>query len=213
MKTIDAVLSLAIGELAAILMMAIGRNISLPEAVRVLMPWLILVFPIFTLITMAAGSVLGRYFYTVYQLSKFSLVGGLNFLIDLGILNLLIFATAISGGFYAAVFKALAFLAAMTSSFIWNKFWTFRALDTGRTGKQFMEFFTVSGVGLLVNVGAFEILNDAIGAQAPLVLSLTGQAGIDLKTWASISAAGAAVAGLMWNFIGYKFIVFRSKSA
>ena len=213
MKTIDAVLSIAIGELAAILMLAIGRNISLPDAVRQFMPWLPLVFPLFTLAAMAAGAVLGRYFYIAYQLAKFALVGGLNFLIDLGILNLLIFTVGISSGFYAAVFKALAFLAAMTSSFIWNKFWTFGSLGTGEAGKQFMEFFIVSGIGLLVNVGSFAVLNDFFGARNPLVLALTGQAGIDLKTWASVSAAGAAVVGLAWNFIGYKFIVFRAKSA
>lgn len=213
MKTIDAVLSIAIGELAALLMLAIGRNIILPDAVRQFMPWLPLVFPLFTLIAMAAGSLLGRYFHTAYQLAKFALVGGLNFLIDLGILNLLIFAAGISSGFYAAVFKALAFLAAMTSSFIWNKFWTFGSFEASRAGKQFVEFFIVSGIGLLVNVGSFAILNDALGAQAPVVRALTGQAGIDPKTWASVSAAGAAMAGLFWNFIGYKFIVFRRTGA
>ncbi len=36
--------------------------------------------------------------------------------------------------------------------------------------------------------------------------------GIPLKTWASIAAGGAAIVGLVWNFIGYKFLVFRREN-
>lgn len=88
------------------------------------------------------------------------------------------------------------------SSFLWNKFWTFRALSTENAGKQFVEFFIVSAVGLGVNVGTFALVNDVLGAQS----------GIDPQTWASVSAAGAAMVGLIWNFVGYKFIVFRRES-
>lgn len=209
MKRIDLVASVVIGELAALLMIAISRNITLPVLIRPFLVWLPLAFPVFTLAVMLVGSAAGRYSLAVYQLAKFGLVGGLNFLIDLGVLNLLIFATDISTGFYANVFKAVSFLVAVTSSFLWNKFWTFRSLSVEHVGKQFLEFFIVSAVGMAVNVGIFALVNDVIGAQAPLVRALTGQAGIDAKTWASVSAAGAAVVGLGWNFIGYKFIVFR----
>ena len=199
MKKVDAVASLVIGELAALLMLAIGRNIALPIQVRSLLPWLPFTFPLLTLAVMAAGTFVARRIAFGYQFTKFVLVGGLNFLIDLGVLNLLIFSTGITSGFYAVSFKAVAFLVAVTSSFLWNKFWTFRSLSIEHVGAQFAEFFAVTAVGFLINVGSFALLNDFIGPQA----------GIDAKTWASVAATGAGVTGLVWNFLGYKFFVFR----
>ena len=199
MKRIDIIVSLVIGEAAALLMLVIGRNLGLPSGLARLLLWLPLVFPLFTLAVVAVGSVLGRYRLGFYQLAKFALVGGLNFLIDLGVLNLLIAATAVTAGFYANAFKAAAFLAAMTSSFLWNKFWTFRSLSSEHAVRQFAGFFVVSLVGLGINVAVFAVLNDAVGPRG----------GIDARTWANISAAGAAVVGLLWNFLGYKFLVFR----
>ena len=199
MRRVDVISSLVIGEAAALLMLAIGRNISLPQGLLAGLGWLPLVFPIATLAVMAAGSLLGRTSGVAYQFTKFLLVGGLNFLIDLGVLNFLIFATDISSGFYANTFKAVAFLVAVISSFFWNKFWTFRALSVENTALQFVEFFVVSAIGLGINVGSFALFNDAIGPQA----------GIDERTWVSVAATGAAAIGLVWNFLGYKLLVFR----
>ncbi|MBI4132918.1 MAG: GtrA family protein [Candidatus Sungbacteria bacterium] len=199
LRRIDIIASLVIGEAAALLMLAIGRNISLPAGPAGLLPFLPFVFPIFTLAVIIAGSFFSRRIAVAYQFSKFLLVGGLNFLVDLGVLNILIFATGIAGGFYVVSFKAVAFLVAVTSSFLLNKFWTFRALSVEHAGLQFFEFLVVSGVGIAVNVGIFALVNNWLGPQA----------GIDDKTWASVSAGSAAIAGLLWNFLGYKFVVFR----
>ncbi len=199
LKRIDLIASLVIGEAAALLMLAISQNLALPRGPTSLLPWLPFTFPLFTLAVMAAGAVLGRRLAVAYQFSKFLLVGGLNFLIDLGVLNLLIAATAISAGFYADVFKAAAFLVAVSSSFLWNKFWTFRSLSTEHAGLQFVEFFVVSAVGLAINVSTFALMNDALGPKF----------GIPAVAWASVSAGGAAAVGLLWNFLGYKLVVFR----
>lgn len=201
MKKVDLIASLVIGEAAALLMIAIGRNLPLPRGLASLLPLLPFVFPLFTLAVMVASSVVGRRFAVAYQFSKFLLVGGLNFLIDLGVLNLLVFATGIASGLPAAGFKAVAFMVAVTSSFFWNKFWTFRALSTSHVGGEFFVFLVVSAIGLLVNVGTFALVNDALGPRS----------GIDPQTWASISAGGAAVIGLLWNFVGYKFLVFKKR--
>lgn len=200
-KRIDIIVSLVIGEAAALLMLAIGRNLDLPSGLARLLPWLPFVFPFFTLAVIVVGAWLGRYRLGFYQLSKFGLVGGFNFLVDLGVLNLLLTLLGVTAGSYAVASKAVAFLIALTSSFLWNKFWTFRSLSTASVGLQFVEFFIVSVVGLTINVGVFAFLNNVVGPQA----------GIDAKTWASVSAAGAAIIGLAWNFSGYKIVVFRKQ--
>ena len=199
MRKSDVVASLVIGEAAGLLMLGIGQNLVLPSGLRGVLPWLPVVFPVFTVAAMAAGSFVGRRIAVAYQFSKFLLVGGLNFLIDLGVLNLLIFLTGIASGFYAVTFKAAAFLTAVVSSFLWNKFWTFRAGGSSGAALQFTEFLMVSVIGFFLNVGLFAFFNDFVGPRA----------GIDQTTWATVSAFLAALTGLFWNFVGYKFFVFR----
>lgn len=201
-KRADLIMSLAIGELVALLMLAVGRNLALPRGPASLLPWLPFWFPFLTLAVMLGGAWLGRYSLALYQFTKFGLVGGMNFLIDLGVLNLLIAATGVASGFYAVAFKAAAFLVAVVSSFLGNKFWTFRSLSVEHAGLQFAGFFVVSAVGLVVNTGMFALLNDGLGPRA----------GIPPATWANVSAAGATLVVLLWNFLGYKFLVFRKPS-
>ncbi len=202
-KRIDLVWSLVIGEIAALLMLAVSKNVSIPAGILSRFYLLPYVFPVLTLLAMIVGALIGRAMPFVYQLVKFALVGGLNFLIDLGVLNFFISATGITSGFYASVFKAASFLTAVVSSFLWNKFWTFRALSVENAGQQFFQFFIVSLVGFLINVGVFALMNDVLGPQGR----------VDAKTWDSVSAAGAAAVGLVWNFLGYKFMVFKGEAS
>src|SRR3989338_2769330 len=162
MKRIDIIASLVIGEAAALLMLAIGRSIGLPSGLGRVLPWLPFVFPLLTFAVVIVGAWLGRYRLGFYQLSKFGLVGGLNFLVDLGVLNFFLALFGITAGPYAVLSKAFAFLVALTSSFLWNKFWTFRSLSTANAGLQFVEFFIVSLIGLAVNLGVFSFTNDII---------------------------------------------------
>ncbi|MBI4132220.1 MAG: GtrA family protein [Candidatus Sungbacteria bacterium] len=199
LKRTDVIISLVIGEVAALLMFAVGRNLDLPSGFARLLPWLPFTFPLFTLAVISGGAWLGQYRFGFYQLAKFGLVGGLNFLIDLGALNLLLAVAGVTVGFYAVASKAAAFLAALASSFLWNKFWTFRSLSTTDIGPQFAGFFAVTIGGLIINVGVFAFLSGTVGPRG----------GIDARTWANVSAAGAAVVGLAWNFLGYKMVVFR----
>ena len=60
-----------------------------------------------------------------YQFSKFFLVGGMNVLIDLGILSLLIVLFKIDKGLWYSAFKGFSFLLAAVNSYFWNKLWTF----------------------------------------------------------------------------------------
>jgi putative flippase GtrA len=50
-----------------------------------------------------------------------------------------------------------------------------------------------------LNVGAASLVVNVIGPQF----------GMSEKLWANVGGIGAAFAVVVWNFIGYKFIVFR----
>ncbi|OHA61919.1 MAG: hypothetical protein A2117_01035 [Candidatus Wildermuthbacteria bacterium GWA2_46_15] len=202
----DIIVSLVIGEISAWLMLLIFKNIgNLPFGFDKLTTswWLLpIVFPLLC----AGGMVVALFFKKrlsiLYQFAKFFLVGGLNVLVDLGVLNLLIIISAISAGLWYSVFKGISFLVATVNSYFWNKNWTFapqRRIRRGGGSAEFGQFLIISTVGFLINVGV-----------ASLVVNLIGpQFGLALKTWANVGALLGSVAGLMWNFIGYKFVVFK----
>lgn len=134
-----------------------------------------------------------------FQLSKFGLIGIANTVIDLGIYNLFIFMSDVSSGYLIAVFKSFSVLAAIVNSYVWNKFWSFEKKETANVGEEFTQFLLVSLVGLLLNVGITAFVVNVIGAPA----------GIADKTWANIGGLTASILVLTWNFIGYKFFVFK----
>ena len=57
-----------------------------------------------------------------FEVGKYGLIGALNTLISGGIFNLLMAITGVAKGLTADMFIAIAFSAAMTHSFFWNKF-------------------------------------------------------------------------------------------
>ena len=147
----------------------------------------------------ATGYVLSKIRPFFFQLAKFGLIGVTNTVVDLGIYNLMIFATDISSGYLIAVFKSFSVLAAIMNSYVWNKFWSFEKKEVTNVGEEFTQFLMVSLVGLLLNVGITAFVVNVIGAPA----------GIAEKTWANIGGLTASVLVLTWNFIGYKFFVFK----
>ena len=145
------------------------------------------------------GYLLSKYIGVIFQIAKFGCVGAANFAVDIGILNLLIFLSGTAAGVVYIVFKIISFTFAVTNSYIWNKIWTFKKVDTKETGKEFGQFIMISVIGL--------ILNAAVAGFLVIVIGPMG--GISVKTWASVSAAVASICVMAWNFIGYKFWVFK----
>jgi len=77
--------------------------------------------------------------------------------------------------------------------------WTFGKKDQKHAGKEFVQFLLVSLIGLLLNAGI-----------ASLIVNVVGPLGsIGLKTWANVGTAVASILVLVWNFVGYKFFVFK----
>lgn len=134
----------------------------------------------------------------IFQFIKFAIIGGMNTMLDLGILNLLIFITGIAAGVYYSVFKSISFSIAVTSSYFWNKYWTFQDFNRPQF-REIMKFLFVNIIGFIVNVSIASIVVNVVGAPA----------GISANVWANIGAVSATIIGLLWNFIGMKLIVFK----
>ena len=205
LKKTDVLLAFVIGSVSALIIVLIAKNLAVEiPAIEFALRFrniFIIGFPLLCVAILIASYYISRIISVVYQFTKFILVGGMNFLIDMGILNFLIFYTGISAGLTQSAFKGLSFIVAVINSFVWNKFWTFGRTKTHTVGKEFFQFLLVSTVGFIINVGIDYFLVNVIYPFG----------GLQAKSWAQFSAMIASIIALFWNFIGYKFIVFQVK--
>jgi putative flippase GtrA len=132
----------------------------------------------------------------IMQAIRFGAVGGVNTLLDFGILNLLMWITGITGGSGLVLFNAGAFVLASLNSYLMNKGWTFEDESKGSPG-QYALFLAFSTGGLAINSGVLYLLTafPLEGMSSPML-------------WANGAKAGATAAGMVWNFLTYRRFVF-----
>lgn len=211
----DLGFSLGAGFLIGILLMPVlkvAKPALFDALVFFIIPFFLIATPLGTLIAYRIGTHLAL----IWQLAKYVVVGGMNTLVDLGILTLiilifknfgvqaedLIYSGILAITFYS-IYKGFSFILANINSFFWNKYWTFTQKDVSQKSPvQFIQFFTVSLIGLLINVFI-----------ASLVFhSIPPFAGLNPDQWGLVGAAAGSLTGMIWNFLGYKFIVFEKKA-
>lgn len=152
-------------------------------------------FPLALLIT----NFLFQRFKSLLQLVKFLEVGVLNTLIDNAILNLFMWSTGIKKGGFYLIFIGIAFSIATVNSYCWNKFWTFEKRETKAIPKEFSSFYIVTAISLFLReVIAHGVVN-VIGPQF----------GLSPLLWANIGWGIGILCVFIWNFLGYKFLIFK----
>lgn len=172
------------------------------------------ILPFFLLATplgLRIAFLIGQKIAIIYQIAKFGIIGVGNVLVDLGVLSLvtMMFSSyfkieaadsMIGAVTFYSLYKSISFIVANVNSYFWNKHWTFDQGEKKQTHSEFMQFFAVSIVGFSINVFvASVVFNIIIGS---LTSMTDGQLGL-------IGAAAGSIAGLAWNFIGYKLWVFK----
>ncbi|PIV42101.1 MAG: hypothetical protein COS26_02570 [Candidatus Nealsonbacteria bacterium CG02_land_8_20_14_3_00_40_11] len=197
MRKIDIIFALLAGEGVAWLFYGLLRGYG--REVKLLNWILPILLPPLALIGLWICYFIGKKFFFVFQAAKFFLIGVLATLVNLGVLNfLMLIFGVVRGGFYS-VFITASFLVATFAKYWGNKFWAFEKLEMIGVGKEFSQFLVVTLVGLGINVGIASWIVNIIG---PLF-------GSPLKIWANIGAIAASIVTSVWNFLGYKFIVFK----
>ena len=135
----------------------------------------------------------------IVQFSKFIVIGVLNTGIDFAILNLLMWQTGIYSGRYIILLNAISFSVAVINSYFWNKFWIFRAKETTQTGKEFFQFIAITLIGMAINTAIVYSVTTLI---SPMF-------GLSEGLWANLAKVAATGISLIWNFTGYKLLVFK----
>lgn len=194
----NLLLALLASTLIGLLVIPTINNLPLPAAVVALGTTNVAIsLGVLAFVGYLTTEFLSRWVKLFKQLGRFTVVGVLNTIVDFAVLNVLISAFSVSGGIQADVFKGISFIFAVINSYYWNKYWTFQVVK--KTRNEFLEFLAVSALGFGINVGTFHVIVNSItpiGDMAP-------------EAWANLGALAGTLAGLVWNFLGYKLIVFR----
>lgn len=124
---------------------------------------------------------------TIIQFIKFCIIGVFNTLINLVVLYLF---TDIFG-FYYMFSAVIAFLVAVTNSFIFNKLWTFEEKLNHKVYFKSIKFIVVSVIALLINLVILYVLVEYF------------------KMWYMAAQLVGIATNLIINFIGNKLWTFQ----
>jgi putative flippase GtrA len=143
---------------------------------------------------------LSRFILVLYQFGKFAAVGVLNTFVDLGVFNFLAFpilskALTLSVAQFV-IFKSISFIIANANSYWWNSRWTFST--SSHSGSRALSFYAVSILGFFVNVLT------AYGVNF-LFTTFSFSSGVA----ANSAVVSAVIISMIFNFIGYKYFVFK----
>ncbi|MGE5298327.1 MAG: GtrA family protein [Acidobacteriaceae bacterium] len=151
----------------------------------------------------------------VVQFSKFVVIGVLNTLIDFAILNLLMYLTHTYSGYKVIGLNVISFSIAVINSYVLNKYWAFKDSGSGDQAKKFSQFIVVSLIGAVINSLVVYAVT-SVSAPAQMLTTIAGYIPVigskladPAVFWANIAKAFATAVALIWNFIGYKFFVFK----
>lgn len=132
---------------------------------------------------------------------KFCIVGVLNTVIDFGSLNILSYLTGITSGFLVGGINIPGFVVGIPNSYFWNKKWVFNSKSN--ITQSASPFLIVTLAGIFINSALVILLTTYINP--PVAMSS--------ELWLNIAKVIATVASLVWNFVGFKFLVFKDGSS
>jgi putative flippase GtrA len=196
----DIVLALIVGFLTGALSIPVVVNLGI--ALRIPLASLpVIIAALFAIALMAANQVASR-IPSLFEFTKFAVVGVLNSGVDFGVLNSLILITGVVSGAGFLAFKSISVTLGVINSYLWNKYWTFDASKSGAPRRELVAFLVVTLMAVGLNVAGAAVIVNVIGAPH----------GISPKLWANVGAISGAGLTLFTNFFGYKFFVFRKPS-
>jgi len=148
------------------------------------------------------GKFLSRWMPFMEQFARFVAVGFLNTAIDFGLLNVFSLLTSITAGLKVGGVNVPGFVVAVLNSYFWNKLWVFKDRSDRNAMADFPKFLAVTVIGLFINSGLVILITTYVAPFAGI---------LNPTAWLNVAKALAAPISLIWNFAGFKFLVFRSK--
>jgi putative flippase GtrA len=99
----------------------------------------------------------------VRELVKFGMVGGVAFLIDVSLFNVMLHKTG-----EPLISKTASTVVATTVAYAGNRAWTFRRRARAGVGREYALFFLLNAVGLAIALGCLATSHYLLGFTSPL---------------------------------------------
>ena len=150
-----------------------------------------IILPVLSVGGLLLCDTIGRKYLFIDQAGKFALAGAFADVIDIKVFQLLILLVP-----FSLFFKGVSFIIAMAIKYWTNKHWAFEQHERDNMGRELVQFFLVTLVGLALDVASFYYFSRI-------------KTGISTHFWVELSIIFAALVAALWNFLGYKFLVFK----
>jgi putative flippase GtrA len=134
---------------------------------------------------------------------KFAVVGTIGAAIDFGVMNLLTQAMSMS----LVPAGTISFICAVSSNFIWNRFWTYPDSRSRSITRQLVMFFAVNIAGVAIRIPILHFIEPPLlnllnnmGVRGPL------SPGIMAKNLTLALAVGIV---MLWNFFVNRYWTYN----
>ncbi len=142
-----------------------------------------------------AGSRWLRWRQQVLEVLRFGTVGGVAFVVDVGLMNLLRFGPGEVLGDKPLTAKVVSVVVATLVAWLGNRYWAFAAARREQRTRELVWFLLVNAGGMLIAVGTLGISHYVLGFTSPLA--------------DNISANGVGlVLGTAFRYFCYRYLVF-----
>ncbi|MCB8952509.1 MAG: GtrA family protein [Ardenticatenales bacterium] len=134
---------------------------------------------------------------------KFTVVGAVGAVVDFGSFNLLVSVFQhtgwVTGRIMPAFAGTLSFILAIISNFIWNRYWTYPDSRSKPLVRQFLQFFFVNALALLIRVPILTYTSQPFAHLTAWLVPSFSEA-VTLRLGKNLALALAVGLAMFWNF-------------
>lgn len=163
--------------------------------------YLIAAFFVFANFALLVAGLLGKRLPSLWEFAKYGAAGSMNAVLDVGVLNLFSIIFHVFSGPLILLFNGISISLAVTNAYFWNKLWAFKKAEGGSVFnlKEFYKFIGATVLSILGGSLIVYFLTTIVGSPT----------GISPEIWENISKLISIPPIVAWNFIAYKFFVFK----
>ena len=155
-------------------------------------------FPVLSIICLEIANQIGKKLTFVDEAAKFFLVGAFSAVVDIKIYQFSVWMFGLIILVSPLISKSISFLVSTIVKYGGNKIWVFKKNGKDGIKREVVQFLIITLIGMAIDVATFYC---ATKFWQPTAVST--------EMWTEISIIIAALVAALWNFLGYKFWVFK----